>query len=235
MSDPRLTALVKQAIARIEHAKRKEPETTSAIRTLTASGEVWSRYAGEAFWTAGQPADCFLVLLNGCVEIVAPGKGEQRNVLGIMGPGDVVGLPAVLGRSKYPATANAISFRVDALRVPGAILAQRDSKIMRALLWAMLLHDHVLRTKIMVLAAGSVERRLALVMRHLDERFGDGKRERRVLHVDLSRAQLASLVGARIETVIRILAKWKRAGWFSDHLTGFELDTRRLEALLNRI
>jgi len=230
----RPTTLVDDALARIVQREQIDSEKTAALRLLSAHGKLHSRYQGEAFWQAGEQATHFLVILNGCVEVTAPGKSDQRNVLGIIGPGDIAGLPAVLGRTVYPATTTAISFRVDALRVPLSAARERDATVARALLQAMVLHEQVLRAKIAILTAGTIERRLAILMRYLDERFGDGTRDKRTLRVDLSRVQIAALVGARSETIIRLLSKWRKAGWLADQAIGFVLDRRRIDQILSQ-
>jgi len=74
-------------------------------------------------------------------------------------------------------------------------------------------HGRVLHEKIRIMSAGSVERRLATLLRHLLERFGDEMEDgSTVIQISLSRAELACLVGATIETTIRIMSRWNKEG-----------------------
>jgi CRP/FNR family transcriptional regulator len=58
----------------------------------------------------------------------------------------------------------------------------------------------------------------------LAERFGDEQEGHGTLvPVVLSRGELSSLVGARVETVIRVLSRWQKQGLLETSREGFLL------------
>jgi CRP/FNR family transcriptional regulator len=85
------------------------------------------------------------------------------------------------------------------------------------------------------MSAGSVERRLAALLQHLLDRFGDELEDgETVIQVALSRAELASLVGATLETTIRMMSRWRREGIVSTTTEGFVVHApERLDEILN--
>ena len=53
--------------------------------------------------------------------------------------------------------------------------------------------------------------------------------------VKLNRAEIAGMVGARMETVIRIMRRWQKAGIVSSHKQGFLMeDIPALEEMITR-
>jgi CRP-like cAMP-binding protein len=193
---------------------RLEP---ALLASLAAEARLRSWKAGNYLWRAGEEATHFTIIQSGLVEIRRE-VGAETAVMGLFGAREVVGLPAVLERTPYPAAAVALSRVVEALQVraqPVLDRLGRDAPLALAVNRALLAHDRALRTKIDVLSAGGVPQRLAALLLHLAERFGDedGQGGLRI-PVAISRVQLAHLVGARPETVIRTLGQWRRAGRF---------------------
>jgi CRP-like cAMP-binding protein len=72
-------------------------------------------------------------------------------------------------------------------------------------------HEQVLRDKIDMLNAGSVENRVFELLNHLIRRFG--KQESHLQHfipIRLTRAQIGKLVDVRVETIIRLISRWQK-------------------------
>ena len=182
---------------------------------------------GEYLWRAGDEPNHFTLIQTGLVEVRRTTPSGETTMMGLFGPRESVGDFAVLERSKYPADAVAISESLEVLRVralPVLTAIRERPEIAGAMNRAMLSHVKVLRAKIDVMSAGSVDKRLAVLMQHLLERFGDEDEEGK-LHaaVSLSRVQLARLVGARVETVIRTVSRWQKEGWIETTAEGFHL------------
>lgn len=89
---------------------------------------------------------------------------------------------------------------------------------------ALLEHTASLRSKIDIVSAGTVPRRVAALLLHLAGRFGrefkDGTME---IQPALTREQIGQLVNARTETVIRIMSRWSKAGWIRGTSSGIKL------------
>ena len=91
--------------------------------------------------------------------------------------------------------------------------------------------SEALINKIEVISAGTMPQRVAVLMIQLIDRYGvDRKGNQARLPFSLTLAQMSEIIGARLETVARVLGDWKRAGWFSTDAGGFEFS--RLDKVL---
>ncbi|MBI4952318.1 MAG: Crp/Fnr family transcriptional regulator [Myxococcales bacterium] len=190
---------------------------------------------GDYLWRAGEPARAFVVIASGLVKITRSGgeAGEDEAIIALFGPHESVGTAAALERTKYPADAVVASETAEVLWVdsePVLQARQEDPAVGAALSGSLLEHTHALQEKIRIMTAGSVPRRLAVLFQHLCERFGD-EMEGGVTFVPvvLSRIELSHMVGARVETTIRTLSRWRKLGMIETTKTGFEV--RDLDAL----
>ncbi len=188
---------------------------------------------GEALWWAGDLADHFTIVQRGLLQIVRPTVRAGGVMIGLFGPRESIGDSAVLEKTTYPASALAACDGVEVLRVRAAPVLEAlptSPVLAQAMNRALLEHTHALRAKIEVMTAGAVPRRVATLLLHLANRFGDEDGEGELhIPVTLSRADLAHLVGARVETVIRTVSQWQKQGWMRTTDVGFELV--ELEAL----
>ena len=183
--------------------------------------------AGEHIWYAGDVAAHFTLIDHGIVEIERTRRSGDGVVLGLFGAGQSVGLPAVLAGKPYPADAVALSAQVDIVRLPAAAvlrLMREHLPLSLAINQALLRHNAALRASLEIVGAGAVPKRLAALFLSLGRRFGTmdcgGS-----LHIDvaLTREQIGRLVGARVETVIRIISRWQKAGWMKTTRGGMEI------------
>ncbi len=201
------------------------PLTDEERERLAQVASVRRLRADEHLWRAGDEASAMTVVLRGLLEIRRPAPGGEEALLALFGPREPVGLTAVLERGAYPADAIALSDEVEVLRVPAAAFhdaMDRSPTLARAVQGALIEHSHALRAKIDVLSAGPVPRRLAALLLHLAERFGDEDEQGAVrIPVALSRTRLAHLVAARVETIIRTASRWQKAGWLETGPDGF--------------
>ncbi len=192
----------------------------------------------ETLWRAGEVATAFTIIQHGLVQIVRTAPGGERATLGIFGPRESVGDVAVLDAKPYPADAIAASTSVEVLRLPAApVLAacESDPALGRAMQRSLLDHTHALRSKIDILSAGGVPARLATLLQYLADRFGDELEDGSTfVPVPLSRGSLASLVSARVETVIRTMSQWQKDDIVRSSAEGFALDVEALTALVNK-
>lgn len=208
------------------------------LDALAAEASVAKVRAGGAVWREGDAATAFTVIQHGLVAIRRAAAGGEDTLLGIFGPREAIGLSAVLERGVYPADAVALSEDVEVIRVRAAPVLEalpHDSALAMGVNDALLAHTRALRSKIDVMSAGPVPRRLAALFLHLADRFGDEDETGGLLvPVGISRTGLARLVGARPETVMRALSTWRRSRLLTDAEAGtFRFRSRRgLEELL---
>lgn len=200
-----------------------------AVAELAQHARMRSFAQGERIFMAGEPAANFTFIRRGLVQIVRTMAGGTEATLGLFGPRESVGDTAALGREAYPGSAIAASAAVEVALVPEERMREvmgRVPSLASAMNGALLEHTRVLRTKIDILSAGSIPARLATLLLHLAERFGDETENGELwVPVALSRSDLAIVVSARTETVIRVMSRWQKLGWVRTDADGFALVT----------
>ena len=185
------------------------------------------RVRGTALFEQGTAADALCLITSGIVKLTRSTPDVELNILGLFGPRECVGMLSLAPGATHPGTAVAASDSVEFLRIPVNVLNEcitRDPRLASALLRASSNYVDVLTTKVDVLSAGSVSRRLARLFLTLGERFGDELEEGSlVIPVSLSRRELSLLVGSCMESVIRVVSAWQKQGLLRTSPSGFEL------------
>jgi CRP/FNR family transcriptional regulator, nitrogen oxide reductase regulator len=205
------------------------------IDALSRTATLVEAREGQHVWHAGQAAQSFTVIARGLLQIQRPTPSGEPAVLGVFGPHESVGDSAALERTPYPADAVAVTdltvVRVDAELVITSMAY--DPLLAHAMQKALFDHTRALFTKIDIVSAGSVSARLATLLLHLHERFGDeDEHGLSSLPLPLSRTALSRLVSARSETVIRLLSSLQREGVLVAKPDGFDIpDLERLREL----
>lgn len=172
---------------------------------------------GESIHRQGERATKLTVVVSGLVKLSRRTEDDGCSILGIYGPRESLGTAVALRGEPYIGTATALTEGVEIIRVEaGPLLAAADVDlgVARAVRRALLTHASLLERKVEVMSAGGVARRLALLLLSLSDHFGDELADGALsVAVPLSRVELASFVGARPETTIRVLSAWQRSGW----------------------
>jgi CRP-like cAMP-binding protein len=199
----------------------------SIVARLAEVGRARELAEGEHVFRAGEVAAHLFEIVRGLVHVERALPSGQTSTIGIFGPHEHVGVPAVLERGTYPADAIAASTTLLVVHFPAEAIFHATSAspaLANAVQRALLEHTHALRAKIDVLSAGSVSARLGVLLTHLAERFGDeGPGGSIMVPIALSRASLARLVSARVETVIRAMSRLQREGLVTTTKDGFEI------------
>lgn len=182
---------------------------------------------GAYLWHAGDPATAVTIITSGLVKVCQPLRQGQSTIVGLFGPRESLGDMAVMSGRGYPADAMAATDAVEVLRVERSAVIQamnRDPSVGVAFNKSLVEHTAALRGKIQILAAGAVERRLATLLLHLAQRFGDELEDgTTTIPVVLSRTELSCLVGTTVETTIRIMSRWQKSGLVETNDSGFRL------------
>jgi|YNPNPStandDraft_1061719.scaffolds.fasta_scaffold00506_26 CRP-like cAMP-binding protein len=165
---------------------------------------------GQIIFSEGDDADGFYLVLSGRVKVFKLSAEGKEQILHILGPGEPLGEVAVFAGKCFPAHAEAMeesrlaffprdSFVDLIARNPSlamnmlAVLSQRLRK------FTALVED---------LSLKEVPGRLAAYLLYLSERQGESTE----LLLDISKGQLASLLGTIPETLSRILARMSKRG-----------------------
>jgi CRP-like cAMP-binding protein len=180
---------------------------------------------GDYLWHHGDAALALTIITSGLVKICQPNQTGESAIVALFGPRESIGDIAVISSGRYPADAIAVTRDVEVLAIekkPVLEAMQRDLALANAINRSLVSHSAALRQKIRIMTAGPVERRLAALLLHLAERFGDENDKGEIeIPVVLSRADLARLVGATIETTIRAMSRWQKSGLVSTTPQGF--------------
>jgi CRP-like cAMP-binding protein len=206
-----------------------------ALLELARAARGGSHKEGDFLWRAGQQAAAFTVIQRGLVQIERRAPSGEPSVVGIFGPRESIGDTAALEQGSYPADAVAVT-DVEVLRIPASLVLgamEREPTLSRAVQTSLLQHTRALVAKIDIVSAGSVAARLATLLLHLYERFGDDDEQgMAVVPIPVSRTALARLVAARTETVIRALSSLLKGGVLATVPDGFAIpDLERLRAV----
>lgn len=195
-----------------------------AAQEITRKLHHFDRDPGELIFQAGRPAEGLYVVGSGVAKLVQEtSDGTRLYILDIRGRGDLLGEEALFSGQPYAASAKAIC-TTQLCYLPHDDLEaaiERHPDVALVLLETMgrrILDNHRARVE---LAYDRSEARMARALLRLSQRFGHRGNGHGALGLELSRTELAELLGLRPETAIRILSEWRHEGII-------ELDERSL-------
>lgn len=242
---PRPTPLVAEQPGEIELARRLRTFDVfaglpdQAVAELASAGTVRIFRADEAIWREGQPSRHALFIEQGLTKTSRRNRRGVSRTYGFHGPGDSMGIYAIWARTNYPTDAVAINNGMTAVLIASDTLvacADRWPRLSSALLVEIGRFTEAFMRKIDVVSAGMVPQRLATLMTRLIERYGYELPDRSAhLPLNLTLEHLSEIIDARVETVARVLGKWRRHGWLISDDDGYHiLDRDSFESLLPR-
>ena len=172
------------------------------------------RGAGEAFFTQGERPVAAYGVITGRVRIAKQAPTGRELCLELLGPGDLVAAVAVLRDIPLPATGVAVE-RTALLQIPAAafrgLLAKHPELAGKML-------DVISRRLVeagssrLALATDPAEKRVAQALLRLAERYGSFRGAEVLFSQPITRQTLADLAGTTVETTIRVMSRWSRAG-----------------------
>lgn len=194
------------------------PEAQAELREIAFP---FHREAGDLLFQEGLPAKGIYVIKQGRVKLVqqTPDK-RKKQILRILGPGDLVGEEAFFAGGTYSAYARALE-PTDCCFLPGRDFMEFLSRYPAAAFRLLeRLADAVKEYQRMLveIAYEKGEERLARLLLDLAHKAPpapkpeEGEERGRVIDVGLTRTELAELLGLRPETTIRILHRWQAEG-----------------------
>lgn len=183
---------------------------------------------GERIFAEGDPADVFIVVVEGRVKVAKTTPGGRELILEVFGPGDALGAMAVYESIPFPASATALE-PTTCLRIarePFFRLLEQHPALVRALLSGLSLRLAELTRRLTEVGAGRVETRFARLFLKLADRVGRAERGGVFVPLPLSRQELADLTGTTVETAIRIMSRWQKEDLVRTEKDGFVLVSR---------
>lgn len=183
----------------------------------------------DVLFHEGEAPVWLYILVAGQVKLVKHSDDGRDVILHVAMPGDVLGGVSAFGRRPHPFSAVAMSSTV-VLRVAGrdfAAIMDAYPAVAKATLDDLIERLTEAHETMKSLAVERVERRVARQLLKLAGRVGQpcggghGGNGARVgdamrLTVPLSRQDVADMAGTTVETAIRVLSRWRRAGLVQD-------------------
>lgn len=168
---------------------------------------------GDFVWHEGDPSEHLTLIVRGRVKIVR--HAEQGDViLELFGEGEPVGAIAVYNYMPYPASAVCME-PTTLLMLPRREyfeLLDRHPGFARAVIRELTRLTVAMARKIEEMRGQRVDVRIAQLFLTLAERMGRPGPEGIEIRLQLSRQEVADLVGTTVESAIRVLSRWNREG-----------------------
>ncbi|MBI4735130.1 MAG: Crp/Fnr family transcriptional regulator [candidate division NC10 bacterium] len=188
----------------------------------------------QAIFHEGTPALGFHIVCAGRVKLSTAGRGGREQVIRIANPGEIIGEESLLDSHGCNATAEPLEDCHTAFIQRDQFMALLESNHQVASRFLLHFCRTLIETqgRLAQMGLGDARSRLAGTLFDLAQRYGRGTAEGVDLDVNLSRAELAAMVGVSPETVMRLLGEFRTKGVLRlDGRRIIVLSVKRLEAL----
>jgi len=202
-------------------------------RRVSALASIRDYERGDYLWKEGDPADALTLIVRGRVKIVR--QAETGDViLEIFGEGEPVGSIAVYNYMPYPASAIALE-DVSVLALPRRDyfeLLDRQPEFARGIIRELTRLTVALTRKLAEARGQRVEVRVAQLFLALGDRMGKPVEGGIEVPLQLSRQEIADLVGTTVESAIRVMSRWGRENLIVTREKSFLVPSRERLALV---
>jgi CRP/FNR family transcriptional regulator len=168
--------------------------------------------AGERLVSVGDPITSFYFLREGLLSASTGQARDKRRISAILWPGELV-LPDPAARGWTEDLWASTAVRADVYDFLSLAQVLRDDPELAAWLFQAACGDLSRRLefehRLRVLA---VEGRFAALLAEFAKYLGEPREAGRVFSLPLLRAEVASYLGLRTETICRVLARWQKSG-----------------------
>jgi CRP-like cAMP-binding protein len=169
---------------------------------------------GEIIFREGAYPTGIFYISEGKVKKYKVDKDGKEQIIYVANTGELIGYHALLSEDRYPDSAAAIEESTIAFipREDFLEVLEQSSVLNRRLLKTLSHEFAVLANSLTLFAQKSVRERLALQLIVLREKYKVNFEPGMPVPINMSRDDLASLVGTAKENVVRILTEFKEAG-----------------------
>src|SRR5688572_16688007 len=186
--------------------------TAQELEELMGSGVTHTYRKGDIiFREGGIPTGIFYVRSGKVKKYKATVKGGEQ-ILYLCSEGELLGYHALLGEEYYPDSAATIEeSEITFIPKENFLLVLRNSTVLSNSLLKALGHEFSLFiNSITNLATKTVRERLAFNLLILEEKFKTPEKPNVSSEINMSRTDLANMVGTAKETLVRLLHDFKR-------------------------
>ncbi|PVD53883.1 Crp/Fnr family transcriptional regulator [Terrimonas sp.] len=169
---------------------------------------------GEVIFKEGTFPDGIFFIVSGKVKKYKLDPEGKEYIIYVANTGELIGYHAILAEDRYPDSAAALEESTIAF-IPrqNFLEAVRQSEILNKRLLKTLSHEFaVLANSLSLFAQKSVRERLALQLIVMREKYKVNFKPGMAVEINMSRDDLANLVGTARENVVRLLSEFKEKG-----------------------
>jgi CRP/FNR family transcriptional regulator len=216
-----------EAVERVPFLRLLTPTQRDRLRAVST---VQTTPQGEPVWSMDEPTGAYSFLIAGHVKLLRPREDGRDVILDIRGPGEVLCVGAVSATTPYCCSAVVISEDAASLTIPrrdvDAIL-EVSPPAAGLFMRQAALHEIRLTGRVVELASGQVDQRLATLLLRLGDQVGVAADAAHVrIPLRLSRQDLADLCGTTLESAIRTMTHFARDGAVTTLPDGFVIENR---------
>jgi CRP-like cAMP-binding protein len=185
------------------------PTTVYGMLTANMNEQVYKK--NEQLFREGTYPSGIFYIIRGKVKKYKVDREGKEQIIYIANTGQLIGYHAVLSEDRYPDSATAIEESTIAFIPKEDFLNTLDSSpLLNNRLLKTLSHEFaVLANSLTMFARKTVRERLALQLIVIREKYKVNYVEDMPIEIDISREDLASLVGTARENVVRMLTEFK--------------------------
>jgi CRP-like cAMP-binding protein len=188
------------------------PAADFELLTANKTEQLYSK--GEIiFREAAYPSGIFYIIEGKAKKYKVDKEGREQ-IIYVANSGELIGYHAILAEDRYPDSASALEkSRIAFIPKEDFLHTLQQSEVLNRRLLKTLSHEFaVLANSLSVFAQKSVKERLALQLIVLREKYKVNFQPGMPVEINMSRDDLANVVGTARESVVRILTEFKEAG-----------------------
>jgi CRP-like cAMP-binding protein len=188
------------------------PLSDLAILTTHQTEQVYKK--GEIIFREGAFPDGIFYIKSGKIKKYKLDKDGKEQIIYVANTGELLGYHAILSEDRYPDSAGALEESKIAFipRVDFLDTLDQSEVLSRRLLKTLSHEFAVLANSVTMFAQKTVRERLALQLIVMREKYKVNFHPGMPVEINLSRDDLASLVGTARENVVRVLSDFKEDG-----------------------
>ncbi|MCK9481218.1 MAG: Crp/Fnr family transcriptional regulator [Bacteroidia bacterium] len=179
-----------------------------------SDGKVTSMYKkGQYLFYEGAHPHGLFCISEGKIKLSQIGDEGKETIVRLAKSGDIIGYKALLGGNRYTASAITLEDSIVCF-IPKETffnVLKKDPDLSLSLLSLLSSELHNAENKIVQLAQKPVRERLAEALLFLRETYGS-EEDGSTINVQLSREEIANIVGTATESTIRLLSEFKKDG-----------------------
>lgn len=168
----------------------------------------------KAVFAQDEAAERFFLLLDGVVRVVQTTRDGHQVIARYLGAGSIIGIAPAIGRTTYPASAEAAVDCV-VLAWPMSIwpeLSARFPQLAANTYKAVGMRLAETQERVIELSIAQVEQRVANAVLRLIRQTGKKTDDGIIIEFPISRQDIAEMTGTTLHTVSRLLSAWESDG-----------------------